>query len=258
MFVIQTIITIALLLVATVGLTLPAAAAGLIDFDSAPSPLVDAAMVTNQYNVAPYWVTFGIDADHDLVADGGAGMKVGPHLEAVGADTYNGFLNDTLHVADTENPSSSTLGDYFLRYTDGPVPQPGINNSGIPYLIIDYTNSVTAASGEIWDIDGYNGNYEQWTVNGYDSSGNVVATDDSGPQYDLTLDGRPWMFQLQAMSVANPIVKISVAFTGDKPTGIGLAFDNFSPAGTVPEPGAMVFLTTGVVGILGWRRQRLA
>ena len=62
----------------------------------------------------------------------------------------------------------------------------------------------------------------------------VVATDLSPVGTDLTLDGKPWTFSLNSGSPL--IYAIRISFIGTKTSGIGLAFDRFSPSLDDPSP----------------------
>ena len=106
---------------------------------------------------------------------------------------------------------------------------------------------MTAASGEIWDIDGNTQGTEEYTVRAYDSALNLLATDISPlgtlPTATSPYDGQPWKFTFSGLTAG--IDRIVIDFTGTKPAGIGLAFNNFYPF-SVPEPTSAVLL-----GLLG-------
>ena len=122
-------------------------------------------------------------------------------------------------------------------------------------FIIDYTTAlnITALSGEIWDIDGSNSDTvgtESWRVEVLDAANSILATQDS-PVGTLSsnsapLDGKPWTFGFTGLT---GIDKVRITFTGTKTSGIGLAFNNFSPTTSmaVPEP---MSLSTGIVAVL--------
>jgi hypothetical protein len=123
---------------------------------------------------------------------------------------------------------------------------------------------VTAASGEIWDIDGDGVSAsEEYRVQAFDSSDNLLAstlspegTDDG----DSSLDGQPWVFRFSRLSAG--IARIEIDFIGTKTTGIGLAFNDFDAlgAGNVPTLSgwSMIAMAGGllVTGLFPIRRLR--
>lgn len=204
--------------------------ADIIDFETLPGGVPsDDLSISTQY-LADFGVTFGLDTNGDGFADPGQY----PIMEAQGADGVDGFINDTLGIRDTAAPGfEGDLGHFFLR---GLAPVPPIG------LVILYDSPVSAANGDIWDIDGSGSQgSEQWLVQGmgqnYIDSGDltdVVATDLSPVGTDLTLDGKPWTFSLDSGSPV--IYAIRITFVGTKTSGIGLAFDRFSPSLDDPSP----------------------
>ncbi len=204
--------------------------ADIIDFETLPGGAPsDDLPISTQY-LADFGVTFGLDTDGDGFADPG----VYPIMEAQGADGTDGFNNDTLGLRDTAAPGfEGDLGLFFLRGT-APVPPIG--------LVVLYANPVSGATGDIWDIDGSGSQgSEQWLVEGmgqdyvdYGDLSDVVATDLSPEGTDLTLDGKPWTFLLNSGSPT--IHAIRITFVGTKTSGIGLAFDRFSPSLGDPTP----------------------
>ena len=130
------------------------------------------------------------------------------------------------------------MGGFFLR-------QP-VSLSGFGTFIIDYSGAgvATAASGEIWDIDGSPSNTEQYRVRAFDGGGGLLASIDSpigefgdelGASCTSPLDGQPWVFQFSGLSAG--IARIKITFIGSKPTNIGLAFNNYDALGeSVPTP----------------------
>jgi hypothetical protein len=125
------------------------------------------------------------------------------------------------------------------------------------YLSIVYDSAVSAASGQIWDIDGNTSQgTEQWDVQAYDSANNLVAsilsplgsTNGAG-----SLDGLPWTFNL----AGGEFSRIDFVFTGTKERGVGLGFDNFNTSSvSVPEPGSLALLTLGLLGTVAVRRRK--
>ena len=246
----STLLTLAVSVLASSSL-----AAGLIDFETTPAgatPADDAALLsTTPYSMGGVDISFGLDTNSD------GSIDTNMAFEQVG--TFAGEAPDAGFAGsgglDTPDVGfESQLGDWFLR---GPV---GASDFGL--FVIQYTSAltITAASGEIWDIDG-NPNSdpprtEEYTVRAYDAAGNLLATEVSplGTLSTMTapLDGRPWTFSFSGLSAG--IDRIEVDFTGTKTSGIGLAFNNFHPTqAAVPEPTSVVILATGFAVLIGWR-----
>ena len=105
----------------------------------------------------------------------------------------------------------------------------------MPALIVLYDAPVSAASGEIWDIDGTGPlDSEQWSVEAlgqeYIDSQDpdaILATVLSPEATNHDLDGRPWVFSIELASAE--IFALRISHIGTR-AGVGLAFDNFSPA----------------------------
>ncbi len=201
-------------------------------------------------------VTFGFDTTSDGKTDTSALFE-----DAAGepSETGVGFLgSEGIDTADVG--FAAQLGDFFLR-------QPGtFGSSSFGTFIIDYTYDsssflVTAASGEIWDIDGSGvstpstSDTEEFTVTAVDLLGGThvlvsplgTLTSGSAP-----LDGRPWVFGFS--NISDGIDRIEITFTGSKTSGVGLAFNNFSPdTNLVPSPAA-AGLGLSLLGLLGITR----
>lgn len=234
------------------------ASAALIDFETTPlgvTPLDDQVLpFTSTYNYPGLQISFGLDSNSDGVVD------TNPVFEHAGMDPgeppNGGFSGSS--GTDTADPGfGAQLGQYFLRSPVG--------GSDFGKLIINYasTFTVTGASGEIWDIDGTAqfpggpGDTEEYTVTAYDAGNNLLATQVS-PLGTLTsaiapLDGQPWTFSFSGLSAG--ISRIEIDFTGSKPMGIGLAFNNFNPTGVIPEPNTFL-LTLLAIGLISGRRRR--
>jgi hypothetical protein len=236
-------------------------AASFVDFESPElRGLSDNGSITNQY--ADLGFTFGIDNDLDGRADSG----IAPALEAVGqSDSTAGFVNRGMGNDVAENgffdqekgiTYADRLGEYFLRTG-------GLGGDG-GNLLISYTAGTSAASGELWDIDG-NRNWnkagiqhrtEQWEVQalGHDYSILERLTSPLGEHVDGELDGKPWLWSFNRDSA--DIKAIRFVFTGDSTSqAVGLAFDNFSAYSvegeSVPEPASLAGLA--LLGLVGGR-----
>ncbi len=219
--------------------------AAVIDFEMVPGGTPsDKLAISTQY-LSTYGVRFGLDTNGDRYIDSGQT----PFLEMAGAaDTGNGFLNDQVGTYDMTAPGRErNLGNYFLRLGTG-----GLEQAPAPVLLIGYAAPVSAASAQIWDIDGHANGNEQWLVSALDINRNVIDTRLSplgvnhGPN---SLDGLPWRWIFNHGTTTD-IYGISIEFVGTKTSGIGLAFDNFSPA-TVPLPGALWLFISACICLVG-------
>ncbi|MDJ1174138.1 PEP-CTERM sorting domain-containing protein [Roseofilum capinflatum] len=243
--------SLSLVVLATLGSVLgwtnAAPAASLIDFETLPNgelPTDNHPLGLDEaYLIDGIGITFGFDTNGDGVTD------TPVVLEKVGNDTVRGFGSQA--GWDTAIPGfEEQLGQFFVR-------QPSTIND-FNSLIINYSSPVTAASGEIWDIDGWLNNTEQYKIEAFDSNREVLATIVSPLGVNIAggLDGKPWSFGFSDLS---DIRQISISFTGTKKGYFGLAFNNFSPTidqtapppTSVPEPlavlGTLLGTTFGIV-----------
>ena len=108
------------------------------------------------------------------------------------------------------------LGDFFIRSA-------GAAGTHWDSFIIEYDapTAVTAASGEIWDIDRGAQGWELFYVSAYDDLGNLLATETS-PQgmYEhnpATLDAKPWAWTFSGLSDIDKIVFTRSTEPGAKP-----------------------------------------
>jgi len=227
----------------------------LIDFESAPgggSP-VDDAPIVGSYTDGSVTLTFGFDTDSNGSVESPAIFERAGTFPGEG--TNIGFQgSDGTDTADSG--FGGQLGNWFLRG----------GTFGTPFgrFVIQYSSSlpVTAASGEIWDIDGQlpNGTFnEQYRVEAFDSADNSLGTILSpiGTHTTLdplaVLDGRPWVFSFSGLSAS--IDHIYITFIGTKPSGIGLAFNNFYPTTAVPEPAVFALAAFSGCALLSTRRR---
>lgn len=231
----------------------------------------DNLVITTQYQ-EQYGVSFGFDADGDLNIDPGSSLRLENTANSNGDWAY--WSSDGATKYNTAAPGyEDQLGDWFLTNDRT---QAGSNS-----ILIEYDNSVTAASGEIWDIDGRsNGNGEQWLVSAYDENGNLIGSAESPlgirPGAQGNLDSRPWLWSF-SVTDGSEISAISMQSVGDVTNG-PVAFNNFatsSPTNNLissptpvtvarphvgaPEPEFWGMLSTfGLISFLSYRKKRKA
>lgn len=233
----------------TILLSAALASGQLIDFESTPGGAIptDDALLTTPYPIAgPGSVRFFFDRNLNNTFD--AGVDDLPTFEAKGDDLLDGWVNNGLSQGDIPATGfAAQLGDYFLR----PI-QPG----SVPFpFIVDYntTLSISALSGEIWDIDGSPTATEQWQVDILDAANNVIATQLSPIGLDSTLDSTPWTFAFSGLPAG--VDKARLTFIGTKISGVGLAFNNFSPF-AIPEPSSALLIGAGLAWMAATREAR--
>lgn len=220
--------------------------AGLIDFETTALgglPTDNSTIeFSDSFMADSVTVRFGFDSNSDGTLDTKAVFEEVGNIDISGDTGFWGFGSDK----DTAAPGfTSQLGNFFLRQS---VPyQP----FGIFTILYEATNPVTEASGEIWDIDGGT-NTERFLVEAFNGS-TLLDSIESPLGTDNTLDGKPWAFGFSGLS---DITKIEITFTGSKTSGIGLAFNNFSPIEdispvvNVPEPSTIsLFLVCAFIVI---------
>ena len=134
------------------------------------------------------------------------------------------------------------MGQYFLRLGTG-----GLLSPPVTILIIDYDNPVSAASAEIWDIDGP----EQFQVTAFDAAAESIGTLTS-PHGGL--NGKPWTWSFHSPNDSS-IAKIEITATGTKSLR-GFAFDNMETF-AAPVPAAFPLGIAGIAGF-GYHRKRKA
>ena len=205
-------------------------------------------------------VTFGFDTNNDGIADLAAAFEdtldedsnVEPEFGY--CSTNYGSFPCTADQAATGYEEQ--LGDFFIRSA-------GAHAANWDSFIIQYDapTAVTAASGEIWDIDRGSAGWEKFYVSAYDDIGNVLATETS-PQgmYEhnpATLDAKPWAWTFSGLSDIDKIVFTRSTEPGAKPY-FPLGFNNFNPtsAVVVPEPSTALLVGLGLAGIAARKRSR--
>ncbi len=228
----------------------PLASAAVIDFETTPAgPLPTDNLVLN----TPFAITGGGNVQFYFDVNGNnsydAGLDDDPIFERIGQDGSDAYTSSVSGSADTAAPGfAPQLGFYFLRH---PMPF-----SLPPSFVIDYNTAqtITGLSGEIWDIDGTPTNTERWLVEVLDGPGSVLASQLSPLGNSTALDSLPWTFGFSGLPAG--VDKVRLTFAGTKTTGIGLAFNNFSPTVAVPEPGVMLLAGCGGVGLVMFLKKK--
>jgi hypothetical protein len=231
------------------------AVAAVIDFESTPSAAIPS---DNLVLSTPYAITGGgtvqfyFDVNSNNAYD--PGIDDNPVFEQAGQDGSDAFNSTVTGINDTAAPGfTAQLGNFFLRHPS-PFSLP-------PPFLIDYNTAqtITGLSGEIWDIDsGAGGNTEQWLVDVLDGSNNLLASQLSPLDNSSALDSLPWTFAFTGLPLG--VDKVRLTFVGTKTTGIGLAFNNFSPttAEAVPEPSSVMLMGLAGTGLITAIRRRRA
>ena len=210
--------------------TIASAQTDLIDFETLPGGAmpVEGMAISNQF-LASHGVSFALtNGTFPLIAKRG-----GTNIPA-----FTGANGPNMPAA------NQAVGDYFITepYAAG-LPPP---------LVITYSQEVSNASGVIIDIDGTSNHVanEAWLLLARDINGGLLATDQLTVASPNAGDGlaTPWSFR-----GVPGIRSIHVIYNGNKTNGIGLAFDNFSPALPVMPPSLTLTLTQRVaqVGVAG-------
>jgi hypothetical protein len=227
--------------------------ASVIDFETTPAgltPMDDSFLSSGTpYNIPGLQVSFGFDTDSNGSIDSDGRFEQTGTYQGEPISAFQGSSG-----ADTPDPGfAAQLGNWFLQ---SPTPGSQFGRFAIQY---SSTFPVTAASGEIWDIDGNQttGVTEQYTIQAFDSSSSLLSTIVS-PTGTLDtasapLDGEPWVFTFSGLSNIDHIV---ITFTGTKTSGIGLAFNNFYPTTAVPEPSTVLLGLIGAAIVGYWSRRR--
>ena len=154
-------------------------------------------------------------------------------------------------------------------YFDDGYSRTSAQNDDWDSFIIEYAGAdVTAATGEIWDID-TGGTNEVFTVKAYNgaselgtSVSDTAGTYNSNPADSLaesnanSFDALPWAWAFSGLS--SPITKIVFTRTGHA-SQYPLAFNNFNPVSSVsiltPEPSSILAFF-GLFGVAGLRRRK--
>ena len=191
--------------------------AELVDFENAASFGGDDATITNDY-FASYGLSVSAVAGNSK-ADASSAVLT---FEAAGRDGTDGFWSAT--PSGRDEAISGDLGNYLVKAGGGDL---AYNKSKYFNMSLQYDNATSAASGEVWDIDGK----EQYKVTALDANGNAIASLTSPVG---SLDGEPWTWSFDMGDEAS-IAQIDVEFVSTQSTLRGFAFDNFNSTQANPE-----------------------
>ena len=224
------------------------ASAGIINFETGPNCVTfhdnSVLSVNETFNVDGVLVRFGFDTNNDGTLDAPAVIEQAGNKDEKNDTGFWGIGG----IKDVAAPGyEAQLGDFFLRQSRPYKP------FGTFTILYDSETAVTAASGEIWDIDGNKRKTEQFLVKAFNEE-TLLDVIESPLGNNMALDGKPWTF---GFSNLIDITKIEISFIGSKTSGIGLAFNNFSPIQniqrvsqvSVPEPSSILILACGLIGI---------
>ena len=192
--------------------------AGLIDFETNASGTLpydnEPIAISDVFTINNINIQFGFDSNLNGSVDTSAVFE---------SEGETGDTNDTAYWVRNQDKDTAAsgyeaqLGDFFIRQFKPYKP------FGEFVILLDSNLPVTHASGEIWDIDG-NRKTEQFLIKAFNQ--NTLLEQIYSPLGDNhTLDGKPWTFSFANLT---DIEKITIAFTGTKNSGIGIAFNNFS------------------------------
>lgn len=217
--------------------------ADVIDFENAAEFGGDDAIVTSDY-LSNYGVSFTAMAGSNAADAQQATLT----FEAAGADGTDAFWTGS---SGRDGALTGDLGNYLIKAGTGDL---SYSRSEYFKLSIDYTEATSAASGELWDIDGP----EQYQVTALDANGNAIASTTSPVG---GLDAEPWAFSFDFGDAGVEIARLDIDFIG-KGTLRGFAFDNFDATGANPNVATThaapvpMALPLGLVGLLGVAHRR--
>ena len=208
--------------------------AQVIDFDTLPAgPLTfEGQSISNQYDVAPFTVSFEIVASvtHAPFAPPRFPViaEVGPPLRA-----FSGCPGP-----DQPLPGQGVEPRFLTTYST-------VARGPVGDLLVRYSVPVAQASAVIIDTDSrLSGAVEAFTVTAFDALGFVVDQDGitapigpANPECPGSVggpgDGRAVQWSVQSPSGLPEIESLLIDYTGSVNVGVGLAFDSFSPASSV-------------------------
>ncbi len=211
-----------------------------IDFETLPdgSPIIDEQFISDEFE-ADFGVRF------DLVDPGTLSPIGSPQIAQVGAPqtAFNGCGPDT-------PLDDQQVGSFFL--TDDTTIS---NIAGT--LLLTYSSPVAQSAGVVLDVDRRaGGTFEEWTIEALASDMSVletrVITAPVGPDTCSNAQGPGDATAIGfVFDRANADIHfIVLRYTGTAASGIGLAFDNFSPT-TIPDAPSVTLADPPSIHCLG-------
>ncbi|MDY6805043.1 MAG: PKD domain-containing protein [Cyanobacteriota bacterium] len=228
----------------------PVKAASFITFENIPGTTPSDGLAINNQFLGSHGITFSMVKQNQRGEwlDKGSPVlaQVGGKATAfVGPINYDPTRPGQRTTHDMPAPGQN-VGMFFLT-DDGKLDSTTVGRPSS--LLINYNNPVSAAYGELLDIDQAPsvGN-EKWLVTALNSLGGSLESVLLESATPGTGDGiaTPWHFLRPNADIS----AIRIDFTGTKRRGIGLGFDNFSPYSAVLEssPTLKSFLLNGQTG----------
>ncbi len=164
--------------------------------------------------------------------DGGGASEVDTVAPGVGLDGL------------TQAQRNSAMGSYFLRTT----------SYSRDSLTVLYSTAVTAASFEVWDLDGGTAGSERWKITTYNGDWLTPVSSQQTSLETSNLDTTSYDGQALIIGLSGgDFDRFVIEFTGTKTSGVGLAFNNFNTT-AIPEPAT--FLLFGLGGMGAWLVRR--
>lgn len=205
--------------------------AGLINFENIPGGVPSEGLTINNQFLATEGVSFQLENGNS------------PVLAQVGAPT-TAFAGPPNHTGADNPVPGQNIGSFFL--TDDGVLSTSLIS---PALIANYSLPTSAASGVILDIDFD----ESFLIQARDNLGNVLETINIQAGDPNTGDGIATFWSLNRPT--NDIASIKFAGSRTISGGFGLGFDNFN-ARAVPAPSAILFFSSGLIGLIGMVKRK--
>lgn len=223
--------TLSMLLCSGTLLLSATAGAGTIDFESVPGDLPLEGLAIGDQFLASEGVRFSLE---------GGGLPV---LAATGSP-MTAFGGGPTNVHDAPSAAAAAaLGGFFLT-DDGVVAAPPAP------LLIHWSTPVAQVSGVLVDVDGWGAGriWEAFRIEARGADDGVLETLELIGSIDGDGELAPWSF---ARALAD-IHSIRISYYGNKPHGIGFAFDALTAS--IPEPATALLLALGVATLAARRR----